>query len=181
MNKISPALVEAARTGCAADVERLLQAVWPDAYRLALAVLGQPQSAEDAAQEACVSIMDGITALRRTDAFTTWTYRIVVREALKQKRFHAYAQPLDRDAAYTQDAASSLDVWRAIAALPAHLRIVVVLHYFENLSSREIGRILRIPGPTVRFRLMTAKRRMLPMLAESQPAQSTKGEGIYAL
>lgn len=47
-------LVEAAQSGGRAEIERLLQTIWPDAYRLAFAVLGDRQSAEDAAQEGCV-------------------------------------------------------------------------------------------------------------------------------
>lgn len=41
------ALVEAARDGGPAEIERLVEAIWPDAHRLARAISGERQCAED--------------------------------------------------------------------------------------------------------------------------------------
>ena len=173
-------LIDAARSGGAAEIERLLEAAWPDAYRLARAILAHDQGADDVAQEACVNTYRSIGTLRSSDAFRTWFYRIVLREALKAKKHLATSMPLSGDAVYYDDPAAAIDLWRALATLPEHLRAVVVLTYFEDLSSREVGQILRIPDATVRFRLMTAKRRLLPLLRENAPSDSSKGE-LYAL
>src|ERR1700722_1685514 len=88
-------LIQAAQRGDPADVERLLETVWPDAYRLARAIVAQAQAAEDAAQDACVLMFRNIASLRNPDAFGTWFYRIVVREALKHKGLQATDAPLD--------------------------------------------------------------------------------------
>jgi len=162
---IPPNLVQAARTGAAADVEALLAAVWPDAYRLARAILGDEQRAEDAAQEACIILYRTITTLRSAEAFRAWFYRIVVREATELKR-RASRSELGSALPMVDDQSSSLDVWRALATLPQHLRDVVVLRYFEDLSSREIASVLSIAEGTVRFRLMTARRRLRPLLGD---------------
>ena len=47
------------------------------------------------------------------------------------------------------DETALIDVWNALATLPDSLRSVVVLGYFEDLSSREIASVLRIPDGTV--------------------------------
>jgi len=62
-------LVEAARDGGPAQIERLVEAIWPDAYRLARAILGEQQGAEDAAQEACIILYRTIASLRSAAAF----------------------------------------------------------------------------------------------------------------
>ena len=62
-------LVVAARTGGRDEIELLLRTVWPDAYRLARAVLGEDQPAEDAAQEACIIVYRTIASLRSGAAF----------------------------------------------------------------------------------------------------------------
>ncbi|HEY5258282.1 MAG TPA: RNA polymerase sigma factor [Candidatus Baltobacteraceae bacterium] len=173
-------LIDAARNGGSADVERLLEAIWPDAYRLAGAIVAQTQSAEDIAQEACVIMLRSIASLRDSNAFRTWFYRIVVREALKHKKTEAATTTLGANAAYSEDCSTSIDIWHALGTLPEYLRTVIVLHYFENLSGREIADLLRIPDATVRFRLMTARRRLQPLLQEHDSSHS-KGEGIYAL
>jgi len=54
------------------DVERLLGAIWADAYRLARGIVIQAQSAEDVAKEACITIFRSIASLRKSDAFRTW-------------------------------------------------------------------------------------------------------------
>lgn len=66
----------------------------------------------------------------------------------------------------TADETASVDVWQALS-LPKKLRDVVVLRYFEDLSSREIASVLGVPDGTVRFRLMIAKRRLRPLLDDS--------------
>lgn len=157
-------LIERARTGEPDDIEELLRATWPHAYRLARAILGEDQPAQDAAQEACIILYRTIAELRDTNAFRTWFYRIVVREASELKRRRSRIEPPLQSVSDDVDYNTSIDVWRALASLPQHLRDVVVLRYFEDLSSREIACALRIPDGTVRFRLMIARRRLRPLL-----------------
>lgn len=171
-------LVEAARAGDAADIERLIEGVWTDAYRLARAITGEANGAQDVAQEACIVLYRSIATLRDSAAFRTWFYRIIVREATRYlKRRPAVEPECDAVATSSTDSASSIDLWRALAALPKGLRDVVVLHYFEDLSSREIASVLRIPDSSVRFRLMMARRRLKPMLGENILSACTVKEG----
>jgi RNA polymerase sigma-70 factor (ECF subfamily) len=171
-------LVEAAARGGQADIERLIEAAWPDAYRLARSVLGDASAAQDVAQEACVALYRSIAGLRSADAFRVWFYRIVVREATDYQRRRRRAESISGTVAETQaDPTDALDVWRALDRLPSSLRKVVVLHYFEDLSSREIARILRIPDGTVRFRLMVARRRLRPLLGELLDVPHTASGG----
>ena len=174
-------IIEAARCGDSADIERLLEAVWVDAYRLARAIVDHAQSAEDAAQEACVIMSRSIATLRDPGAFRTWFYRIVVREALKQKKATGLVSDVGVDSTYRDDPSGSLDLWRALATLPDGLRAVTVLHYFEALPCREIAAVLHIPEATVRFRLMTARRRLQPLLQEHDAPAHAKGKATYAL
>jgi len=49
-----------------------------------------------------------------------------------------------------------------------------VLRYFEDFSSAQIASILGIRAPTVRFRLIVARRRLRPLLDDG-PMDLTKG------
>lgn len=81
---LTPArLVEGATGGDPIAVDNLIAAVWPHAYRIALAILCDRALAEDAAQESCAVVAQSIGALRRIDSFSSWFYRIVYREALR--------------------------------------------------------------------------------------------------
>jgi len=169
-------LIEAAKGGEAEHVERLVIAIWPDAFRLARAIVGERQGAEDVAQEACIILYRTIGSLRSTEAFRVWFYRIVVREAAELKRRRSRIEPVPDAVSESGDQAASIDVWRALSGLPQHLRDVVVLRYFEDLSSREIASILRIPDGTVRFRLMIARRRLRPLLSEATETATQPNE-----
>jgi len=182
-NPVSAELVDAARTGGRDEIEVLLRTVWPDAYRLARAILGEDQPAEDAAQEACIIVYRTVASLRNSAAFRTWFYRIVVREAADLKRRRLRAEPSAETPASVRDQTASIDVWRALSGLTDNLREVVVLHYFEDLSSPEIASVLGIPEGTVRFRLMIARRRLRPLLGEySERFSESSGEAqTYAI
>ena len=163
---VPPELVDAARTGGRDEIELLLRTVWPDAYRLARAVLGEDQPAEDAAQEACIVLYRTIASLRSGAAFRTWFYRIVVREAAEIKRRRSRTEPAPETRSSAADQTASIDVWRALSGLSHKLREVVVLRYFEDLSSPEIASVLGVPEGTVRFRLMIARQRLRPLLGD---------------
>jgi RNA polymerase sigma factor (sigma-70 family) len=68
--------------------------------------------------------------------------------------------------------AQSNDVAEALKDLPAHLRIVVVLRYYSDLSERDIAVIIgRQPG-TVKSRLNEARRRLAAHPALRQDVSS---------
>lgn len=168
MSPVSVELIDAARAGGRDELELLLRTVWPDAYRLARAILGADQPAQDAAQEACVNVYRTIATLRDSSAFRTWFYRVVVREAAAIKRRLLRDEPVVEPAPLIGDHDIAIDVWGALARLNRALREVVVLRYFEDLTSREIAAVLGIPDGTVRFRLLVAKRRLRPLLDDTE-------------
>ena len=171
---VDPTLVREAQRGGAA-LEVLLVALWPEAYRVALGVLRDRGLAEDAAQEACASIALGLPALRSNEAFYTWMYRIVIRHAMVSARrvekvgeVHLHAEPSTES---SDD--DRLDIFAAIAALPKAQRTAVVLRYYAGFNSAEIAAVLGTPAPTIRFRLMLARRtlrRALALIDSSTPA-----------
>lgn len=53
-------LITAARHGDRGALDALLEAMWPDAYRVAYGVVQDGPLAEDAAQEACATVFNAI-------------------------------------------------------------------------------------------------------------------------
>lgn len=156
----SPALVSAAIRGEETAAERLVSAVWPACFRLAASLIGDCTLAQDAAQEACVIIHRKIRSVRTADAFDAWAYRVVTRESSRVRRRFQSVQTPAYDIGFTADTTAAMDVWRALAGLPAPLRDVTVLFYFDDLKTEEISRILGIPHATVRTRLARARERL---------------------
>jgi DNA-directed RNA polymerase specialized sigma24 family protein len=65
---VDGAMVERARLG-GSELDSLIAAIWPEAFRVAFGILRDRGLAEDAAQEACATIARDLLALKRVDAF----------------------------------------------------------------------------------------------------------------
>ena len=174
------ALARAATNGDEGGHETLVRLLWPNAFRIAWSILGERGAAEDAAQAACAAICAKLPTLSDTRAFASWAYRIIVSHARDQARARSRLQRREMigydevTAGSTHvDPSDRLDLEAAISRLPEPLRLVVELHYFIGLNSREVGIALGIPAATVRFRLMTARRRLRPLLSDSTASPAT--------
>ena len=74
-------------------------------------------------------------------------------------------------------------LYAALGTLPEKCRIVVHLFYFEDMGTREIAEVLGIKEPTVRTRLVRARKLLKQSLKEAwedeqlKPVQSHDGRG----
>src|SRR5690348_3649144 len=143
-------------------------------FRVAYSVLLNAQDAEDAAQEAFLKLYrhGGWQHAENERAFLA---RVAWRTAVDRRRESAKsdatsfipdcdAEPVidppspSPDPEQVMAAANEHAVVHAmIDALPEELRVPLALSAFEELNSREIGRILSIPEGTVRTRLQRAR------------------------
>ena len=130
-------------------------------YRAALAILGDPQEAEDAVQDAFVRFLE-----RRPENLENpgaWLTRVLVNGCKSRLRL-AWRRvgPLpDTLAAPGPEEREELE---ELFSLPPEDRAVIHLHYYEGWSTNEIAQMLgRQPG-TVRSRLSRARRRLRKLL-----------------
>lgn len=143
---------------------------YADSVRTAYLILGNRLDAEDAVQEAFLRAWKFRDSLAQGTSFRPWLYRVVVntcnsklRKEIPHRDQRARLEALV-NVASIDDAigriAVSQDIMSALGDLPAHLRVVVVLRYYADLSEREIATaIARQPG-TVKSRLNEARRRL---------------------
>ncbi|MBV8530224.1 MAG: sigma-70 family RNA polymerase sigma factor [Candidatus Eremiobacteraeota bacterium] len=172
---IAAETIERARAG-GEGLDRLIGAVWPEAYRLAAAILRDRWLAEDAAQEACAAIARFLPSLKNSSAFVAWSYTIVARHALETLRRQPRMQSLDSiaDRGISFDRSGALDLETALAKLTPLQRTLVLLHYYAGLPSRQIAGATSLAPSTVRFHLMLARRVLRNALAVT--TQSTYDE-----
>ena len=130
------------------------------AYRLAGYLLGSSDEAEDAVQEAILRAWRSWPKLRDEDRFAPWFERIVANVCRDhgQRRSRLRALPLDDEmAVFACDpfraALDRDEVGRALRALPAEQRAVIVLRLWRDLPLEEIADRLALPPGTVKSRL----------------------------
>ena len=161
------------------ELARWLSLGYETAYRTAYGLLRNRTDAEDAVQEAFLRAWRFRAAVPSGDGVQPWLYRVVVNACLSKLR---------RDGRYRATVVSTGDetipqpdgparsegdpegravgraiqelVLDALADLPEHLRVVVVLRYYGALSEREIASVIhRRPG-TVKSRMHEARARL---------------------
>jgi RNA polymerase sigma-70 factor, ECF subfamily len=158
-------LADEARRGDPGATAALVRAIWPDAYRIAWSILQNRPDAEDAAQDACARLLSAIGTLREPARFNVWFYRIVVNAARQKLRDAARRREIVKDENEERISVEDrVDVRRAIESLDPAQRVVVVLRYYYDLNSSQIGEILATSPITVRWRLMRAHSRLRALL-----------------
>jgi len=174
-------LIESARSG-GAGLERLITAVWPEAYRIAFSVLRDVGLAEDAAQEACAAMARSLPTLKNAGVFPSWSYKIIVNQAITAERRRPRTQMLDAltDRGIHFDQSDALDLHKALAALPVVQRGAIILHYYAGLTSGEIADATRLPSSTVRFHLMLARRALRKALSTADAPATHPSEEILS-
>lgn len=161
-------------------MERLVTAIWPEAYRLSYTLLGNRAAAEDAAQESCAAVIRSLHALKDPQAFGSWFYRIVANNARTLHRRRVPAEPLDSSAAAVPhfDNTEAVELHEALHSLSLFQRAAVVLHYYAGFTSAEIAAATGVPASTIRFHLMLARRALRKILAEDDECAPGRAQEI---
>lgn len=139
-------LMTAARKGSDQAFSGLLESVLEPGYRLACGMLHDPQSAEDAVQEASIKAWRKLSQLREDQALRPWFLSIVANECRSTRRSRWWSilkiERSDRLADPPADSViSRLEVRRALRGLDHKKRLVLVLRWYLDLSLEEISTI----------------------------------------
>ena len=172
MIRAEPVLVEAACSGEAAAVEKLLAVCQPDLRRFARRTCATSEDAEDAVQFALWQLYRKVGALRTAATFASWLFRIVERECSKLLRRRARTQAWDdafdhllRQEPLPHELRS--DLVAAVTALPEPYRQVLVLRDIDELTAPEAADRLNISVEAVKSRLHRARQMMRERLLSS--------------
>lgn len=141
-------------------------------------VLGSMADAEDCAQEAYLRASRHWERISTYDAPEAWVRRVAYnlalnalgrarRRAASLVRLGHLSEPVVE---HTSDIAG--DLHEALMALPVRYRAVLVLHYFLDLSAKEIAEELDVPTETVRTRLARGRRKLSAVLDGLAPPRS---------
>ena len=136
-------------------------------YNVAYRIMGNPQDAEDVAQEAFLSAYRAFGRFEGKSKVSTWLYRITVNAALmrlrKEKKARALTQTgLDdivisdwSDAPFKSASHTELEdvLKKGLGMLPDDLKVAVALRDMEELSNAEAAEIVGISLPAFKSRL----------------------------
>ncbi|MDE5994732.1 MAG: RNA polymerase sigma factor [Oscillospiraceae bacterium] len=134
---------------------RLYEFYSNDMYRFALSICKNRSDAEDAVQEAALSVFKSIHCLYDPTKFKTYLFTALSNAC--KKTFREKTDELPENLAYEIEDFISADVKNALDLLDTASREIVLLSAVGGFKSGEIAKILDMPSVTVR----TKKRRAL--------------------
>ncbi len=127
-------------------------------YRLAFSYMHNQEDALDVVQNAVCRALEHSGELRNADAMKTWFYRILVNESLlflrKNKRFVLDEDGADREIVYEEPGFEIQDsLYEQISRLDEDVQSVIKLHYYEEMTLREISQVMEMNLNTVKAKM----------------------------
>ncbi len=162
-------LVERALRADPQSFGELCSRYYPSLVAVADSVLLDHQLAEDAAQEALAEACRQLARLNKPERFGSWVAAIcrnVAKDMLRQRRRQAEpvadCQVQEPDGSQ-DDRKAILD--QALQELPGHLREVIFLKFYNQMSYQQMAKVLGASEQTIDGRLRRAKKRIAAYLA----------------
>lgn len=152
-------------------LSRLMETYGTNVLRVCFLYLHDHALAQDAAQTTFLKAWQALGKLREEGTEKAWLMTIAVntcRSILRSREYRHYAHGADLDnmPEPSVDAPLPADptVYNAVRSLPEAYREVVILHYYQSLSTVDVAQVLRVPQSTVRTRLHRARKLLEPLL-----------------
>ncbi|MGF2618168.1 sigma-70 family RNA polymerase sigma factor [Rossellomorea aquimaris] len=160
--------------------------------KLAFTYVKDWSTAQDIAQEVFISVFNGLETFQHNSAYKTWIYRITVNKC-KDMLGSAYfrrnvltesvARIFKGSEADTADKVIRMEEMKGISrdvfSLPEKYREIIILYYYEELTTEEISELLDIGSSTIRTRLARARHKLQSLSkrrdqVEQRPAEKFK-------
>jgi RNA polymerase sigma-70 factor, ECF subfamily len=138
-------------------------------YRIALAILRNPDEARDAVQESAFKAWRKLSQLHEGKPARPWFLAIVANQCRSELRRHWWSvvRMPDVEAATTHQEAGSaetMDIDRELAKLPPDDRLALFLYFYLDLPMEEVGAVLGLSAGGAKTRVYRAAKKLRPGL-----------------
>ena len=142
-------------------IEALMDSYGNLLWRTGIMMLGEPQDVQDMIQEVLLKYMQKRPVLHDAEHEKAWLLRVAVNLCrdmlrLRSRRRYFPIDELEPEAVGSTDA-ESREILEEIAMLPQKWKSVLLLHYIEGYSLKEISEILDVSENAVKKRMQRAK------------------------
>ncbi len=185
------------------DVAEAIGLLQKTVYSFSMKVCGHPEDAEDTMQEVLSRSLGHLAKIQTPQQMAVWLYTVTRNRCwrMRRKPAHAPARVLSLDelmpddeelGRLLEDAAVGPEgnllaaeqhylLHQAILRVPPALRIVLVLHDMEELTTEQVAQVLSLQQGTVRIRLHRARlsvRKEMSQLLTDSSKHSKKAKPI---
>jgi len=149
-----------------ADFDALVGPHLEAGYRVALAILRDPDEAHDAVQEAAFKAWRRIRQLNEIGSARAWFLAIVANQcrSMRRTRWWSVIRLPQVDSGVDEFPSDSTDLGRALAKLPREDRLALFLHFYLDLPLDEVGSVLGLSPAGAKTRVYRAAKKLRPDL-----------------
>lgn len=169
-------------------------------YRFGMRMCGEREDARDVLQDTLLQAYKSLKTLKHPEAMRSWLYRVAANACLMKRRKGKFEPDRELslddlgpresdgpraeipDPALLPDEALARSELRetirsAVAEVPPHYRIVLIMRDMEHLSTAEVAAALNLPETTVKMRLHRARLMVRQRLESTLAGVVGTGEG----
>lgn len=166
-------IINEAKKGDAEAFITLIEQNKTQMYKTAKAILQNEEDVCDAIQEALICAYKNINTLKHEKYFKTWLIRITINKCYDMiEKNSINNKKIEKEVTYykeeNSDYESSIDVERALSLVDEDLRTVTILYYYDDISIKDIAKILNIPEGTVKSKLSRAREKLYGILKQEE-------------
>ena len=125
--------------------------------------------ADDLAQQVFLQVWLKLHTLKKANAFGAWLKRLAISvwlQHLRKKDALRHADELaETELAQHDSTGVGMDLDRALATLPTHVRLCLVLSYHEGMSHGEIAKLTKMPLGTVKSHINRGSEQLRQILS----------------
>lgn len=142
-------------------------------YRVALSHLQNDEDAQDVVQDVFIKYINSSPVFRDSDHEKAWFIRTVINrchDLLRYKKIRNHIT-LDEISEITSDTAENNlhhEVFSVLSQLDEKYKSVILLHYLEGFSIKEVSSILKISESNVKMRLVRGREMMKVIITKEE-------------
>lgn len=139
-------------------------------YKTAIVILRNEDDAYDAIQDSLIKMYKSIQNLQNAEAFKSWSRKIIINSCYdiiskNKKVIDINSKLIDTYEETREDTYECEDeVVKILDQIEPDLRLTAILYYYNDLSIKEIAKIINIPEGTVKSRLSRAREKLYQIL-----------------
>lgn len=155
------------------DVETAYDLYADTLYRVALSHLQSDEDAQDAVQDVFIKYINSSPIFRDSDHEKAWFIRSVINrchDLLRYKKVRNHIT-LDEIAEITSDTSENnlqQEVMLLLSQIDEKYKSVIILHYLEGYSVKEVSSILKISESSVKMRLVRGREMMKSIIIKEE-------------
>ena len=152
-------------------IEELMNSYGNDVLRMAYLYLKDKYLAEDVFQEVFIKVYKNFSKLKKSSSEKNWIMTITINTCRDVLRISWFKKVILSKDVYDNsfvDICENVDdkvinkiqheeLLKQVMDMPRKYKEIIILYYYEELSTRDISKVLKIPEGTVRSRLFRAR------------------------